>query len=41
VAATYNIWNSMFGWDVRKLHIAEILLENLPDFVAMQEAARP
>lgn len=36
-AATYNIWNTMFGWEVRRLHIAEMLAAARPDFVALQE----
>ena len=37
VVATYNIWNNMFGWEVRKLHVAELIQNHLPDFVALQE----
>jgi len=40
VAATYNLWNGMFGWPVRRLHIAEIIQQAELDFVGLQEARR-
>ncbi|XP_033647637.1 uncharacterized protein LOC117307090 isoform X1 [Asterias rubens] len=35
--ATYNLWNIMFNWDVRKYHIASMIQEADLDVVAFQE----
>lgn len=35
--ATYNIWNVMFNWDVRKHRIAEIIQTRRPAVIGLQE----
>ncbi|XP_071510406.1 uncharacterized protein [Diadema antillarum] len=34
---TYNLWNVMFNWDVRKHHIAEMIKASNIDFIGLQE----
>eukprot|EP00794_Sanderia_malayensis_P006186 gene6186-6901_t len=35
--ATYNIWNVMFHWEVRKLYIADLIKTHNIDVIAFQE----
>ncbi|XP_006811301.1 uncharacterized protein LOC100369850 [Saccoglossus kowalevskii] len=35
--ATYNIWNIMFNWDIRKYRIAEMIRDVNPDIIGFQE----
>ncbi|XP_071961435.1 uncharacterized protein [Antedon mediterranea] len=35
--ATYNLWNVMFNWEVRKQYVANKLLQLDVDFIAFQE----
>ncbi|XP_070559905.1 uncharacterized protein [Ptychodera flava] len=35
--STYNLWNVMFNWDVRKYRIAEMIREINPDVIGFQE----
>lgn len=38
VVGSYNLWNTMFGWEVRRLHVADLVTEAAPDFIGVQEA---
>ncbi len=35
--ATFNLWNTMFSWQVRKHMIADMIRQRRPDVVALQE----
>ncbi|XP_052780935.1 uncharacterized protein LOC128217670 isoform X2 [Mya arenaria] len=35
--ATYNIWNLMFNWEIRKHHISELIVQTDADVIALQE----
>ncbi|XP_077985526.1 uncharacterized protein LOC144440131 [Glandiceps talaboti] len=35
--STYNLWNVMFNWDVRKYRIAQMIRESNPDVIGFQE----
>lgn len=35
--ATYNLWNIMFNWEIRKLRVVEMIKETNPDIIAFQE----
>ncbi|XP_057296584.1 uncharacterized protein LOC130625495 [Hydractinia symbiolongicarpus] len=37
VVATYNLWNVMYHWEVRKLYISEMLQEIDADIIGFQE----
>ncbi|XP_063438028.1 uncharacterized protein LOC134719030 [Mytilus trossulus] len=37
VVSTYNLWNVMFNWEIRKLKIAKLIKSSNPDVIAFQE----